>query len=102
MLIYIYIMLHILDLNFLPRAPLIQFLDPPLVHARMLYRSVTACAYGLAAHTPYSRRPTNGCSATGPFAVQEGKMFMLGIAFLLIIITSTIYNWRRNTAIPLQ
>src|SRR6218665_2636909 len=57
-----------------------------IVHARMLYGSVTAYAYGLAVHTPYSRRPTNGCNATGPFAVKEGNMFMLGIASLLLFV----------------
>src|SRR6218665_460779 len=29
---------------------------------------------------------SNGCSATGPFAVKEGKMFMLGIASLIIFV----------------
>src|SRR6218665_816161 len=29
---------------------------------------------------------SNGCSATGPFAVKEGKMFMLGIASLFIFV----------------
>src|SRR6218665_3250911 len=38
----------------------------------------------------YPRTPvgllSNGCSATGPFAVKEGKMFMLGIASLLLFV----------------
>src|SRR6218665_4056362 len=29
---------------------------------------------------------SNGCSTTGPFAVKEGKMFMLGIASLLLFV----------------
>src|SRR6218665_874100 len=35
---------------------------------------------------PYVGLLSNGCSATGPFAVKEGKMFMLGIASLLLFV----------------
>ena len=64
-----------------------------IVHERMLYGPATAYAYGLAVHT---RTPigllSNGCSATGPFAVKEGKMFMLGIASLLLFVGPSFWN----------
>src|SRR6218665_2230677 len=58
-----------------------------IVHAGMLYGPATEYAYGLAVHTPtLVGLFSNGCSATGPFAVKEGKMFMLGIASLLLFV----------------
>src|SRR6218665_2639650 len=57
-----------------------------IVHAPMLHGPATAYAYGLAVHTPSIGLLSNGCSATGPLAVKAGKMFMLGIASLLLFI----------------
>src|SRR6218665_2922862 len=71
-----------------------RFLTPPIwillaidcqslriVHARMLYGPATA--YTCCTHVGLL---SNGCSVTGPFAVKEGKMFMLSIASLLLFV----------------
>src|SRR6218665_1632420 len=52
-----------------------------LLHARILYGPATA--YACCTHVGLL---SNGCSATGPFAVKEGKMLMLRIASLLLFV----------------
>src|SRR6218665_1898339 len=45
---------------------------------------------------------SNGCSATGPFAVKEGKIFMLGIASLLLFVPRDIYSFSSSFFVSLS